>query len=266
MASHRCISRRTALGLLGAGALGLLALGSLTGCSPTDADVYIPTSVTVHSSSGETLATTAYVLDERGNARETQTVTPQGTDSRVEAFDAYGVPVAVDSAPCTVTYDDKGQPTEIEGSAAAGAETVTWRYTYYDVRGRIHEAIYLSADYSHAMAFDRDGWPLSGDMVLNGHRHDIRFVYEVDLNGAVTRQNVLIDEAEKPSLWYTYTYETTEGSTDGSQNNLVRTRTDDQGTTTTYAYELVEDPSPYAMALALLHAPDYAAIHKAIEG
>lgn len=254
MSVCRPMSRRSFVRLAALSALGILALGSLSGCSPTEIDVYVPTSITVRSSDGAVLSATTITLDERGNAVSTRVETPAGTQDSVAEFDTYGAPASSEGITREVTYDDKGQPTAIVERASDGTEVATWHYTYYDVQGRVLEATYQGIDYGYDVVFGRDGWPLSGEVSVDDARHYVHFVYEVDLNGTVTRQNISFDDAEKPELWYTYTYETHD------ETSLVATATASDGTATSYEYTLVENPTPYAMALALLHAPDYATL------
>lgn len=251
MPSSRSFSRRAVVGLMVAG-LGALALGALTGCSSTDVDVYVPVITTVRSPSQEVLSTTIRILDERGNALETQVETAGGTEVATATFDSFGVPIPSNQSAPEVTYNDKGQPTAIVFRNEQGGISESWHYSYYDVRGRVSEITYEGASNSYSMTFDRDGWPLSGEIATSAAHHSLSFVYEIDLNGAVTRQNILFDQSEEPALWYTYTYEETNGTA------LVATRTANDGAITSYDYELVEDPSPFAMVQALLHAPDYA--------
>lgn len=256
MPSSRTFSRRTAVGLMVA-SLGVVALGTLSGCSSTDVDVYVPVITTVRSPNQEVLSTTVCVLDDRGNALETQVETPEGTEVTTATFDSFGVPIPSDQPAPDVTYDDKGQPTAIVFQDASGTVLESWHYSYHDVRGRAAEVAYDGPATSYSIAFDRDGWPLSGEITVSTVRHSLSFVYEIDLNGAVTRQNVLFDENEEPALWYTFTYEETDGTA------LVATCTANDGTVTSYDYELVENPTPYAMVQALLHAPNYAQLASA---
>ena len=254
MPIHRPVSRRTVVRLLAVATVSAATLGMLSGCSSTDVDVYVPTAITVRSDADQVLSVISYTLDERGNATEAHVQTIAADYVVTSAFDTYGVPTAPEGQTRTVTYDDKGQPTQIEDRDASGAAVASWHYTYFDVQGRILEATYQGPDYSYDVVFGRDGWPLSGEVTIDGMRHAVNFVYEVDLNGAVTRQNISFNKAEEPALWYTYTYEEID------QTSLVATCTANDGTTTSYTYTLVENPTPYAMAMALLHAPNYEAL------
>lgn len=253
-ASRRPMSRRSALRLFGAAALGALGLCTLGGCSSTDVDVYVPVSVTTRSADDLDVVVETRTLDDRGNAIGTQVEELKGSWTLTETFDAFGIPAAQEGNTREVTYDDKGQPTSIVERNAGGVAVETWRYAYYDVQGRVAELAFAGPDYAFTMTFGRDGWPLSGSVTAHAVEHPVAFVYEIDLNGAVTRQNICFDGASEPALWYTYTYD---------DNNLVAERVAWDGTTTSYTYELVENPTPYAMAQALLHAPDYGALVEA---
>ena len=74
--------------------------------------------------------------------------------------------------------------------------------------------------------------------------HEVSYVYEINENGAVTKMYVSTDGDEPQAFTFTY-----------DENGCIATVTAPDGTVTSYTYELVKDPSPYAMAQALLRMP-----------
>ena len=232
--------------LLGTAALAAgLGLG-LVGCEATDVDVYVPTRVTVEHADGSPVETVAYTLDEHGNAVGVTTDQGQAHSEQTTSFDPYGVPtesagVAVDT---DLELDDRGQPTRIAVTTPLdGGEVV---YTYYDVRGRIETASITRQDgSSRTVRYDRDGWPLESVSTDSaGNVQEESYVYEINENGAVTKMIVSAEGFDPAEFTYTY---------DG--NGCIATQTLPDGTVVSYEYELVKNPSPLAMANALLRIP-----------
>ncbi len=224
-----------------------LALG-LSGCEPTDVDVYVPTRTTVEHADGSPVATTTRTLDEHGNAVRIVTEQGQARTEIENAYDPYGVVTESAGVPVDVQLelDDRGQPTRISVTTPIDSGEVS--YAYYDVRGRIETASIVRRDgSSQTIRYDRDGWPLSGSRTDSaGNVQESSFVYEINEFGAVTTMLVSIN-GEDP-LAFTYTYD---------ENGCIATQTAPDGSMASYAYELVKNPSPLAMATALLRVPPF---------
>ena len=255
---------RTALAC-GLAALALAALLALSGCAATTIDVYAVTSQIEYDAAGAALETTSYDLDEKGNpVGGTTTVEDAAADgiaalgsAWTASYDMYGVPTAPwpleGEGTYEAEYDDHGQPTRIVYRDAAGEVVLTQTFTYSEVAGHMTSETYESADISYTTTYDpQDGWPLTGSVTVGGATVDVEFVYEITEEGGVTAQHVAVS-GEDVAL-YSYEYEEYDG------NLEVSRRTNPDGTATSYTYELVEDPSPYAMARALVHPVDYGAL------
>ena len=244
---------RLAAAILIAG--GVLAL---SGCDATTIDVYVETSQTLTGTDGATVSQTTYDLDESGNAVGSVTTVWQDGDADGEtststaSYDPYGI-----AAPASGSYDfeldDAGQPTRITYLGDGGEVVATATFTYTEVRGHMASETYASEGLSYTTTYDpKDGWPLSGTVTVGGSTVEVEFVYEITETGAVTDQHVVVDGSAVAS--FTYSYEEYDGTlTVAEQGNP-------DGTTTSYTYELVEAPSPFAMARALVHEVDYEAL------
>ncbi len=240
---------RRPLALIGAllAAAGLVL--SLTGCEATDVDVYIPTSKTVHYADGTPDLVTTYTLDEHGNAVTVTEEQGQASSSIDYTYDPYGVingsPTLDAPISTEVELDDRGQPIRIMVTTDLDSGEAT--YSYYDVRGRIETAtIGHDGGSTESKRYDRDGWPLSATITDgDGTAHEVSYVYEINENGAVTKMYVAMDGDEAQEFSFTY-----------DENGCVATVTAPDGSVTSYTYELVKDPSPYAMAQALLKMHD----------
>lgn len=250
--SRRRLARLAAAILLAVGAL------SMVGCDATTIDVYVETSRTLTDADGATLSQTTYDLDDSGNAvGSVTTVWQEGsaegeTTTVTASYDPYGI-----AAPASGSYDfeldDSGQPTRITYLGEDGEVVATATFTYTEVRGHMASETYESEGLSYTTTYDpKDGWPLSGTVTVGGTTVEVEFVYEITETGAVTNQHVVVDGSAVAS--FTYRYE----EYDGTLN--VAEQGNPDGTTTSYTYELVEAPSPFAMARALVHEVDYGAL------
>lgn len=250
--SRRRLARLAAAILLAVGAL------SMAGCDATTIDVYVETSRTLTDADGATLSQTTYDLDDSGNAvGSVTTVWQEGsaegeTTTATASYDPYGI-----AAPASGSYDfeldDSGQPTRITYLGEDGEVVATATFTYTEVRGHMASETYESAGLSYTTAYDpKDGWPLSGAVTVDGTTVEVEFVYEITETGAVTDQHVVVNGDTVASFAYRYE------EYDGTLN--VAEQGNPDGTTTSYTYELVEAPSPFAMARALVHEVDYEAL------
>lgn len=237
--THKIVS----IAVCAAASLGLAF--ALSGCEATDIDVYVPTQLSVEHADGTPATTVSRTLDEQGNAVSTVTSQGQERSEQTTCFDPYGIPVDSPDAPTAAQeLDDQGQPTRMAMTTPRGNGEVT--YTYYDVRGRIETASIAYEDGSaQTMRYDRDGWPLEGSHTnADGSVEDMSFVYEINENGAVTK--MIVTSGTDDPVEFTYTYD---------ENGCIATQTAPDGSVTTYEYELVANPSPLAMANALLRVP-----------
>lgn len=240
---------RKPLALIGAALASIGLALALTGCEATDVDVYIPTSETVRYADGRPDLVKTYTLDEHGNAVTVAERQGEAGSTVEYTYDPYGVangcPTLDDASIDTaVELDDRGQPTSISITTDLDGGQIT--YTYYDVRGRIETVEVTRADgRSQTKRYDRDGWPLEETVTdSDGTVHEVSYVYEINENGAVTKMYVSTDGDEPQAFTFTY-----------DENGCIATVTAPDGTVTSYTYELVKDPSPYAMAQALLRMP-----------
>lgn len=245
---------------LAAAALLVCGTLALSGCDATTIDVYVETSQTETDAAGEVLETTSYELDEKGNqVGGTTTVEDPSVEEPASlgsawttAYDAFGVPVPPEGSYET-ELDDHGQPTRIVYYGPDGEVVSTRTFTYSNVAGHMTSETYEADGFSCSTTYDsKDGWPLTGSVTVDGTTVDIEFVYEITDQGGVTAQHVVVDGTDVAS--YTYSYEEYDGTLNVAQ------RGNPDGTTTGYTYELVENPSPFAMARALVHEVDYEAL------
>lgn len=240
---HRSATRARKITSIAACAIATLGLAfALGGCEATDVDVYIPIRISVEHADNAPTTTVSCTLDEQGNA--VSTVTNQGQEhfEQTACFDPYGIPVDSPDAPSAAQeLDDRGQPTRMTITTPRGSGEVA--YTYYDVRGRIETASIVYEDGgAQTMRYDRDGWPLEGSRTnTDGSVEEVSFVYEINENGAVTKMIVTGGTGDPVGFAYTY-----------DENGCIATQTAPDGSVTTYEYELVANPSPLAMANALL--------------
>ncbi len=246
------VTKRNARTLIGFCSLALVTLGlacSLSGCDATDVDVYVPTSKTVHYADETPDLVTTYTLDEHGNAVTVTEKQGQAGSSIDYTYDPYGVvngsPTLDARLDAEVELDDRGQPIRIAVTTDLDGGEIA--YSYYDVRGRIEtETISHDDGSAESTRYDRDGWPLSATITdSDGTVHEVSYIYEINENGAVTKMYVSMDGNEAQELTFTY-----------DENGCVSTVTAPDGSVTSYTYELVKDPSPFAMAQALLKMRD----------
>lgn len=258
--THRRADRGRFLALgLAALATGVACLLGMAGCDATTVDVYVATSQTTTAADGSTVSTTTRTLDENGNAVETDvTGTPEaegsapGQDGQAATFDVYGVAEPATGS-CDYDLDDYGQPTRITYYDEAGTVVSERTLTYGDAQGHLVSETYTTQGFSYTTTYDsQDGWPLTGSVTANGTTVDVEFVYEVSETGSVEVQHVTVDGRDVAR--YSYAYEEYDGTLEVSR------RDNPDGTSTSYTYELVENPSPYAMVRALVHEVDYEAL------
>ncbi len=246
---RRGVRAAAACALAGLALGALLALG---GCAATTVDVYAVASQTDYAADGSVVSTTTYELDESGNATESVTTTDGETTVDTVAYDIYGVPMPEEGT-YEIELDDYGQPTSIVYYDADGEVVSTQTFTYSEVAGHMTAETYESEGLSFTTTYDsQDGWPLTGSVTVDGITVEIEFVYEITEEGGVTAQHVTVS-GEDVAL-YSYDYEEYDG------NLEVSRRYNPDGSETAYTYELVEEPSPYAMARALVHPVDYEAL------
>ena len=262
--------RRFVLGAL-ASAAALFPAAGLTGCDATTVDVYVPVRVTERDADGTTASVTTYTLDESGNAVGTLVEQAGAAAARTTGYDAYGIPAgetgtadaatAADGAAAyEATPDDYGQPLELVARDADGV--ALWRRTfeYTQVKGRIAREGYTSGDLgvSYVVAYDSDGWPLEGTVEVDGPATPFLFVYEITETGRVTAQHLTVEG--EPVATFTYEYD---------DEGRVSAKHADDGSSVSFEYELIGNPSPWAMVCALTRWADLAALvpyDKAVTG
>ena len=247
-------------------ATGIACLLGMAGCDATTVDAYVATSQTTAAADGSTVSTTTRTLDENGNVVETDvtdataagvesaatTEGASGQDGQAVTFDVYGVAEPATGS-CDYDLDDYGQPTRITYSDEAGTVVSERTLTYGDAQGHLVSETYTTQGFSYTTTYDsQDGWPLTGSVTVNGTTVDVEFVYEISETGSVEVQHVTVDGQDVAR--YSYAYEEYDGSLEVSR------RDNPDGTSTSYTYELVENPSPYAMVRALVHEVDYEAL------
>ena len=251
---------------LAALATGIACLLGMAGCDATTVDVYVATSQTTMAADGSTVSTTTRTLDENGNAVETDvtdataagaesaatTEGASGQDGQAVTFDVYGVAEPATGS-CDYDLDDYGQPTRITYYDEAGAVVSERTLAYGDAQGHLVSETYTTQGFSCTTTYDsQDGWPLTGSATVGETTVDVEFVYEISETGSVEVQHVTVDGQDVAR--YSYAYEEYDGSLEVSR------RDNPDGSSTSYTYELVESPSPYAMVRALVHEVDYEAL------
>jgi hypothetical protein len=232
----------------------------LAGCNATDVDVYVATSQVTTAADGSQTSITS-TLDDAGNAVATS-VSVAGTDGGEPAvvefersFNTFGVADAADGGSVEAEYDDYGQPVSLVYTDAYGTEVASRTYTYTSVRGHIRSEEFASSQlaggsFAYSVTYDQnDGWPIEGTLSAYGTTVDVAFTYEVDENGAVLRQIISLDGEQAADFSFEH-----------DENGNVSSMTAQDGSTTVYTYELVDSPSPYAMANALVHPVDFASL------
>ncbi len=176
------------------------------------------------------------------------------------AFDAYGIPTGAaegaSEAETVASYestpDDSGQPLELVALDGDGAELWRRTFEYTQVKGRIASESFTSGGdlgLSYDVSYDTDGWPLKGSVEADGTETSFLFVYEITETGRVTTQYLTVDDETVATFTYEY-----------DDEGCVSAKRADDGSSVALEYELVGNPSPWAMVCALTHWADLSAL------
>lgn len=243
-AFDRVASRRTLarLCLLIAACL----IGALLGCSTPDAGVFVRTRTVVTYPDNTPDRITTYALDDHGNAVQIVEVQGAAHMAMDVSYDSYGIPVEALGNPIDIQVETDAHNRPVRVLIDTGLDSGEETYTYFGTSDRIEtETVARGNGESRTVRYNQEGWPLAVITTSeNGTQSTTTYTYATDDLGRPVSAVVQLDGFDPQEFTLVY-----------NENGHLETLTGPDGTVITYEYALVEDPSFFARARALVQLP-----------